>query len=196
MKAKKPNKWFFLLRFLIAFAIIYLLWNFSAPLANRVFTFFGGNILMLFDGANYTRAVEPDGEFIVVVFGAGKNVETLNLEYKGFTFNTVLLLALILAVPDVNYKLRLKILILGMVVLYPIQIIRLVIFIFNYYCQNMGRRGGGTLYPQFTHNAIGYVDKTLIRIDGQIIPVFIWAGLFYYYKWHNVFTKMMKKRSA
>jgi hypothetical protein len=45
------------------------------------------------------------------------------------------------------------------------------------------------------HSAIGYVDKTLIRIDSQIIPVIIWAGLFYYYKWHNIFTKLMKKRS-
>lgn len=151
---------------------------------------------MLFDGAGYTKAIKSDSEFVVVAYGPRSETKMLTLEYKGFTFNTVLLIALIMAVPDVNYKLRLKILILGMVLLYPIQVFRLVIFIFNYYCQNLRRSDGATIYSSFMHNAIGYADKTLIRIDGQIIPVIIWAGLFYYYKWHNIYTKMIKKRSA
>ncbi len=183
----------FVIVFVATFIIVYLLWSFTAPLANKVFTFIGGNVVMLFDRADYTRAIESAGRYIVVAYEPTKDGKPLTLEYKGFTFNTVFLVALIMAVPNINYKLRLKILILGLVILYPIQVFRLVVYIFNYYCLNMRRKSGDFIYPAYLHHAIGYADRVLIRIDGQIIPVIIWAGLFYYYKWHNIFTKMMKK---
>ena len=200
MKARKSDKsqirgapWRFVLRFVTTFIIVYLLWHFSAPVANKAFTFFGGNIVMLFDRAGHSKIIEPVDEYVVIKYGLPEDLKTLTLEYKGFTFNTAFLLALIMAVPNVNYKLRLKILILGLVILYPIQVFRLVVYIFNYYCHNLQRKSGATIYPTFLHHAIGYADRVLIRIDGQIIPVFIWACLFYYYKWHNVLTKMRKK---
>ena len=60
----------------------------------------------------------------------------------------------------------------------------------------MRRKSGAFIYPAYMHHSIGYADRIMWRIDGQIIPVIIWAGLFYYYKWHNVFTKMRKKIAA
>lgn len=186
----------FVIVFVVTFIIVYLLWHVTAPLANEVFTFIGGNIVMLLDRADYTKAIESAGKYLVVAYEPTKDGKPLTLEYKGFTFNTVFLVALIMAVPNVDYKLRLKILVLGLVILYPFQVFRLVVYIFNYYCQNMRRKSGAFIYPAYIHHAIGYADRVLIRIDGQIIPVIIWAGLFYYYKWHNIFTEMMKKRSA
>lgn len=150
---------------------------------------------MLFDRLDFTKAIKAVGKYIVVAYEPAKEGKNLVLDYKGFTFNTVFLVALIMAVPNVNYKLRLKILLLGLVILYPIQVFRLVIYIFNHYCQNMRRKSGATIYPLFIHNAIGYADKVLIRIDGQIIPIVIWAGLFYYYKWHNMFMKMRQAKT-
>ena len=150
---------------------------------------------MLIDQANRTKAVEAVRDLIVVVYEPAIDGKTLNLEYKGFTFNMVFLFALIMAVPNVNYKLRLKILIIGFIIVYPIQVFRVVIYVFNYYCHNIKRRSGATIYPTYLHNTIGYLDKTLIRIDGQIIPVVIWAALFYYYKWHNIFKKLRQAKA-
>ncbi|RKX19755.1 MAG: hypothetical protein DRP26_02910 [Candidatus Zixiibacteriota bacterium] len=193
MKGKKINKWLFFPRFLIYFIIAYLLWHFTAPIANKALTFLGGNLVVLFDKVEFTKAIKAVGKYIVVAYEPAKEGKNLVLDYKGFTFNTVFLIALIMAVPNINYKLRLKILVLGLVILYPIQVSRLVIYIFNYYCQNIRRKDGTTIYPTFTHNAIGYANRVLIRIDGQIIPILIWASLFYYYKWHKV---LMKKRKV
>lgn len=200
MKARRLNKLQirnaplrFVIVFVATFIIVYLLWSLTAPLANKVFTFIGGNVVMLFDRADYTRAIESAGKHIVVAYEPTEDGKPLTLEYKGFTFNTVFLVALIMAVPNVNYKLRLKILILGLVILYPIQIFKLVVYIFNYYCQNIRRRSGAFIYPSYMHHAIGYADRIMWRIDGQIIPVFVWAGLFYYFKWHNILMKIRKK---
>ena len=196
MTAKKRSKWLFFPRFVVFFVIVYLLWHFTAPIANKPFTFLGGNIVMLFDGLDLTKAIKASGKFIVVVYEPTTDGKPLTLDYKGFTFNTVFLVALIMAVPNVDYKLRLKILLLGLVILYPIQVFRLVIYVFNHYCQNMRRKSGATIYPLFIHNAIGYTDRVLIRIDGQIIPIVIWAGLFYYYEWHKMFIKFKQAKTS
>jgi hypothetical protein len=151
---------------------------------------------MAIDSADHTKDVRFHGKYMVIDYGPTKEGKSLTLEYKGFTFNTVLLIALIMAVPKVKYKLRLRILLLGIVILFPVQVFRLVVYIFNYYCLNIRRRSGAFIYPAYLHHSIGYVDKILIRVDGQIIPVIIWGALFYYYKWHYIFSSLRKEKNA
>lgn len=196
MKAKGANSWLFPLRFVIFFALAYIIWDFTAPVGTVILGNVAGKIVMALDRADYTKAVETSGKYIVIDYQPSKDGKPLTLEYKGFTFNTVLLIALIMAVPNISYKLRLKILLLGLVILFPIQVFRLVIYIFNYYCQNMRRKSGAYIYPAYMFHSIGYLDRILIRIDGQIIPVIIWGALFYYYKWHNVYTRLRKAGQA
>lgn len=192
MKAKNSNSWLFPFRFIIFFAAAYLVWHFSAPVATRIFSDIAGGIIMVLDRADYTNDIKAKDEYIIIDHKHDKDDKPLALEYKGFTFNTVLLAALIMAVPRVNYKLRLKIMIIGLAILFPIQVFKFVIYVFNYYCQNMRRKSGAFIYPAYIHHSIGYADKTMWRIDGQIIPVVIWGGLYYYYKWHNIFAKLRK----
>ncbi len=52
----------------------------------------------------------------------------------------------------------------------------------------------GFLYPDFIRYSLSYGQKILIRVEGQLVPIIIWAGLFYYYKWHNILTKRIKSR--
>ena len=196
MKAKSSNSWLFPLRFLLFFALTYIIWDFTAPVGTKVFSYVAGNIVLAIDDAGHATDIFPYEKYIVVQYPAARDGKPLSLEYKGFTFNTVLLVALIMAVPRVDYKLRLKLLILGLIILFPIQIFRLVVYIFNFFCRNIKRSDGSFIYPAYLYHSIGYVDKTLIRIDGQIIPVLIWSGLYYYYKWHNIFTKLRKAESS
>ena len=52
----------------------------------------------------------------------------------------------------------------------------------------------GFLYPDLIRQSLSYGQKILIRVEGQLVPIIIWAGLFYYYKWHNILTKRIKSR--
>ncbi|MEE9553002.1 MAG: hypothetical protein V3W18_01795 [candidate division Zixibacteria bacterium] len=192
MKVKISNSWLFPLRFIIYLALAYVIWVFTAPVGTRILADIGGGIVLLLDRADYTNDIKPYDEYIIIDHKHDGDDKPLTVEYRGFTFNLPFLVALIMMVPKVNYKLRFKILIIGMVIIFPIQVFKFVVYIFNYYCQNIRRRSGAFIYPAYLHHTIGYVDKVMWRIDGQIIPVLIWGGLYYYYKWHNVFTKLRK----
>ena len=195
MKAKSSNSWLFPLRFIFFFALAYGIWILTAPIGTRIIADIGGGIVLLLDREGYTNDIKAMDEYIIIDHKHDKDDKPLTVEYKGFTFNTVLLAALIMAVPRVNYKLRLKIMLIGLAILFPVQVFKFVIYVFNYYCQNMRRKSGAFIYPAYIHHSIGYADKTMWRIDGQIIPVVIWGALYYYYKWHNVFTKLRKSES-
>ena len=196
MKVKISNNWLFPLRFILFFALAYIIWDFTAPVGTRLLSDIAGGIIMTADRTDYTKDITSTGKYIVVHYEPTTDGKPLTLEYKGFTFNSVLLVALIMAVPSVHYKIRLKILLLGLLILYPVQIFKFVIYVFNHYCQNMRRKSGAFIYPAYLHHSIGYIDKVMWRIDGQIIPVLIWGGLFYYYKWHKIFTKLQKSKIA
>lgn len=204
MKVPEKNSWpsllklvlLLIVKFLVIFAVTFTIWHFTAPVGTKVFASIAGGIVKIFDRAGFTKSISSYDEYIVVNHKYDKDEKPLFLEYKGFSFNAVFLITLIMIVPNVNYKLRLKILVLGLLIIFPEQIFRLVIYIFNYYCLNISRKGGATIYPAYIHNTIGYIDKVMIRIDGQIVPVVIWAALFYYYKWHNIYSKLKRSRFA
>ncbi len=196
MKAIKSSSWLFPLRFILFFALAYLIWHLTAPVGTRILSDVAGGIIHLFDRADYTKEISASDKYIIVKYEPTKDGKPLALEFKGFTFNTVLLVALIMAVPAIDYKLRLKILIIGLLILFPIQIFKFVIYVFNHYCQNMRRKSGAFIYPAYIHHSLGYIDKVMWRIDGQIIPVVVWGGLYYHYKWHNVLAKLQKAKSS
>ncbi|MFQ6008715.1 MAG: hypothetical protein ACE5K8_07165, partial [Candidatus Zixiibacteriota bacterium] len=81
-------------------------------------------------------------------------------------------------------------LIIAMILLFPVQVFRLVVTIFNYYGQHI-KRDDESVYPVFWRKGLWYTERVLARLDGQLIPVVIWAGLFFHYKWSY---KYFKKR--
>ncbi len=114
--------------------------------------------------------------------------------FKYYTFNGVFLIALILAVPKVNYKLRLKILLLGFLVLVPFQLLLFNVYVFDNYARKMMWSSDRYVYSGFVRNSLLYGRRILMRVEGQLIPVIIWVGLFYYYKWHRILTKRIQKK--
>ena len=194
MKPKIANSWRFLLRFIVFFALAYIIWDFTAPLGAKILGGVAGVLVKAVDNHDFIIDVKGAGKNIVVVQQKAKDIQPLSLEYKGFTFNTVLLVALIMAVPDLKYKLRAKILFLGIIILFPVQVFRLFVFIINYY-KNIKMTGTDYIFTGFMRNTFGYIDKVLIRIDGQILPVVVWAALLYYYKWYNTLAKLKKKKT-
>ncbi len=144
---------------------------------------------MLFDSNNFTKSVNSKDSYIIVDYAPSPDGKPRITKYHVYTFNTVFLIALIMAVPGVKYKLRLKILLLGLILLFPVQLFRLALFVFNYYGERMMWTSGKPVYSEFYRNAFFFSKRVLARLDGQLIPILIWAGLYYYYKWHKTFMK-------
>lgn len=192
-KKKLPDIWAFIIGFIIFFAIAFLIWDITKPAGAKIFAFCGEKIVKLLEKKDTTRRVITQDGDIFVFYHPSPDNEPLSTKFKHYTFNGVFLLALIMAVPGVNYKLRLKILIIGFVLIFPFQLLLFVVFVLNNYAKRMMIRDG-FLYPDFIRYSLSYGQKILIRVEGQLVPIIIWAGLFYYYKWHNILTKRIKSR--
>ncbi len=194
-KRKIADIWLFLISFILYFAAVFIIWNFTKPAGTKVFAFCGGQIVKLLDSNNFTKdIITRDGE-IYVFFHPTPDGKPLATSFKYFTFNGVFLAALILAVPKVKYKLRLKILLLGFFFLVPFQLLLFNVFVFDNYAKRMMWSSDKFVYSDFVRNSLLYGRRILMRIEGQLIPVLIWAGLFYYYRWHNILAKRMLKKS-
>jgi hypothetical protein len=176
------------LRFVIFFLVAFGLWFLTTSVVNTALTFCGGKIVFLFDSYDLTKAIDSAGKNIIVHYAPSPDGKPYVFNYRNITFNTVFLLALIMAVPNVDSKVRLKVLIIAMTLLFPVQIFRLVVTVFNYYGQHM-QMDGESLYPVVYRKGLWYTERVLARLDGQLIPVVIWAGLFFYYQWYYRYFK-------
>lgn len=115
--------------------------------------------------------------------------------YRFVGYNTVLLFALIMAVPDVRHKLRLKILLLGMAILFLTHILMILAAIFNYY-GSLDINGKPFYSWQLIRQSLYYAERLATRLNGEVPPVLIWAGLFFYYIWHQQYFKEARARKS
>ena len=173
---------------MIFFILAYLIWIVSTPVVATVLAFCGEKVVMLFDGYDITQALTSSGKTFILTYSPSPDGKPHTFNYRNISYGTVFLLALIMAVPDVRPKLRVKILIMGLAFLLPVQLTRLVIHVFDYYGQYM-QMDGVSLYPVFYRKGLFFINRTLTRIDSQVIPVIIWAALYFYYVWYHKYLK-------
>lgn len=145
-------------------------------------------VIFLCDGYDLTKAIRTSGHTMFLVYAPSPDGKPWPMNYRNVSFGVVFLVALIMAVPDVRPKLRLKILLLGLAIVYCAQVFRVVIEVFNYYGQNM-LMDGESLYPVFWRKTLFQIERAMARLDGQAIPVMIWAGLYFYFQWYNRYFK-------
>jgi hypothetical protein len=180
-----------LLRFLVFFALVFGLWVVTTPAVTTVLSFVSEKVVMLLDSHNLTLSMDSEGGHIALNYQPTPDGKPHYVNYRNFSFGTVFLLALIMAVPDVDHRVRLKILVIGYALLFGVQVVRLVVHVFNYYGQHM-EVAGQTIYPVFWRKTIFFTDRTLARLDAQAVPVMIWAGLYFYYVWYDRYFKKGK----
>ena len=188
---KRPIRWRFLIRFVIFFAAAFLLWLATTPVCNQVLTVAAEIVVKSLDGYDITQSMTASGKDVIVRYQPSLDGKPHVINARNISFNVVFLLALIMAVPDIRNKRRLRILVLGIIFIFPVQVIRLSTYVLNFYGQHM-QMDGVYAYPYLWRKALFYGDMTLTRIDSMLIPVVIWAGLFFYYKWY---PDLIKKRA-
>ncbi|MBU8933709.1 MAG: hypothetical protein KOO62_06845 [candidate division Zixibacteria bacterium] len=182
------GRWQFVIRFVIFFTLAFIIWTVSVPVTNAVTTFCAEKIVLLLDTNGFTHSMDTKNHNIILRYAPTPDGKPWLYNYRNLTFNTVFLIALIMAVPRTKLQVRLKILAWGLAAIFCIHVLREVITVFNYYGQHI-QRHGETVYPTFWRKGLFYTERTLARLDGQIIPVAIWAALYFYYQWHREYFK-------
>lgn len=195
MTQEKRSRWLFLGRFAIYFVVAFVVWVVTTPVMAELFAFGCEKLLFLLDSYDLTQSVVASGRTIGLIYSPSPDGEPLLMNYRNISYSTPFLVALIMAVPSVNPRVRARILLIGLLLLIPFQVFRLVIFVFHYYSQYM-TIGDHALYSAFWRQVLLYADRVLGRTDGTLVPLAIWAGLYFYYKWHYKFIKRSAKPVA
>lgn len=163
----------------------------TTPVLTAALTFVSEKVVLLLDGHDLTVGMDSNGKNIVLHYQPTPDGKPRVISYRIISFSTVFLLALIMAVPNVKHRLRLKILGIGYALVFGVQVVHLVVYVFNYYGQHM-KIAGQSIYPVFWRKALYYTDLTMLRINAQAAPVMIWAGLYFYYVWYDRYFKKGK----
>lgn len=157
---------------------------------NKAVTFIAQPIVKGLDTHDLTRDMHTEGKNIYIAY-APSDGTPLVADYRRISYNFVFLVALILAVPDIRPRLRLRILGIGLLILFPIHILRVVIFVLNHYGQHM-KIDGVSIYPYVIRKALFHAERIFRILDGYLTPVIIWLGLLFYYRWSGAYFKRLK----
>jgi hypothetical protein len=179
-------------RLIAVFPLVFLFWYAAAPVMNATVAFIAEPVVNILDWHDLTQDIKTEGSRFVLYFSPSDGKPVIG-EYRRISYNFVFLVALILAVPDIRPRLRLKILVMGLLILYPLQVFRIVVFILNHYGQHM-ISGEQTLYPFLYRKSLFYIYRIQLVLDGYLTPIVIWAGLYLYYKWSSEY--LMRRKTA
>jgi hypothetical protein len=154
-----------------------------APALASVSAHISEPLVRLFDHHDLTRSVIAAASSVYMYYSPTPTGKPFALDYRFVSYNIPFLLALILAVPDTRIKTRLKILAFGFMMLFTIDVLMLVVGMLNYYA-TLDVNGQPFFSTAWT-NVLYYADRFATRLNGEVPPLLIWAGLFFYYKWYR-----------
>jgi hypothetical protein len=144
-------------------------------------------LVRLFDTHGLTRSVTSVAATVYLYYSPTPTGKPFALDYHFVSYNLPFLIALILAVPNTRMKTRLKILALGFVMLFAIDVVMLVVGMLNYYATL--DINGQPFYSTAWTKILYYAERLATRLNGEVPPLLIWGGLFFYYKWYRDFQQ-------
>ena len=199
MLPSKPKsvRFRFILRFLLFFSVGIAVWYWLTPLEASFTAWVAEPLVRLIDSYNLTQDLASSGASILHYYSPSPTGLPFEISYRFVNYNDFLLFALIMAVPGVRPRLRLKILLLGFVILFPTHVAMVLMAIAkNLSLLDINKQ---PFYSVFVRNALFYIDRVMTRINGELFPVLIWAGLYYFYEWHKYLslrTKLSSKKKG
>ena len=140
-------------------------------------------LVRLFDTHGLTRSVTATAATVYLYYSPTPTGKPFALDYHFVSYNLPFLIALIMAVPDTRMKIRLKILALGFVTLFAIDVLMLVVGMLNYYATL--DINGQPFYSAAWTKMLYYAERLAARLNGEVPPLLIWGGLFFFYIWNR-----------
>jgi len=179
-------------RLALAFPLSFAVWMMLAPLMTSIIVGIAEPIVYVLDWHDLTIDIVAQDCYFHVFTQAGGATPIVG-DFRRISFNVIFLAALVLSVPDVRLKLRLKILVIGLGILFPLHVERVVVFILNNYGQHI-QQHGQSIYPVVYRKFLFYLNRVQLPIDSMLTPVAIWFGLHFYYIWNRNFMMRDKKK--
>ena len=131
--------------------------------------------------------MEVQGKYIFVHNVISEKNPKLSVRVKAslIHFDMVLLFALIWAVPNINWKKRMKIFLLGFAIIFVIHLVKIFIFIKCEYAPHI-KVDGLPYWSPFQRKVYNYLSDFIILVVNQIFPVLIWSLLYWKYWWKGI----------
>ena len=185
-KRIKSKRALFLVRLVFFFALFYLLWYFLSPLYNQVLAPLSEQIIKLSEigGKHITNSMQVEGKYIFVHHIASEQNPELcvRITTNVVHFDMVLLFALIWAVPHVILKRRMKIFLLGFLIVFVLHLFKIFIFVKSDYALHI-KIDGVPYWSPIQQNVYRYLGDFILLVVNQIFPVLIWGLLYWKYWW-------------
>ncbi len=105
------------------------------------------------------------------------------MDYRFASYNLPFLLALVMAVPGTRAWIRLKVIVFGLAALFLIDVLMLVVGMLDHYATLAVN--GQPFFSAAWMTILYYAERFAVRLNGEVPPLLIWAGLFFYYKWYR-----------
>lgn len=188
MGSPGSTRFIFLARLLVFFLIFYFAWHMLTPLYNRALA--PAALLLVkaseIGGLHLTRSLQPEGEYIFVQHLASvENPESaVRIKTRVIHFDLVLLSALIWTVPKVSRKKRVKILLAGLAILFPLHLVKILLFVKHEYSLHI-QIDGVQYWSPFLRSTYKYLADFIVLIANQVVPVVIWSLLYVNLWWRK-----------
>jgi hypothetical protein len=182
----KSKRTLFLIRLVFFFLLFYVLWYFLSPVYNHILAVPSTAVLKLSEigGKRITYSMQAEGRYIFVHHAASvKNPDlTVRIRSRVLHFDMVLLFALIWAVPNIHWKKRMRIFLLGFAILFGLHLFKIFVFVKREYSMNI-RVDGVPYWSPFQTRAYYYLGDFIVLVANQIFPILIWSLLYVKYWW-------------
>ncbi len=101
------------------------------------------------------------------------------IKYEGdlVHFDMVLLFALIWAVPNINFKKRLKIFLLGIIIIFGVHVIKIFVYAKHEYAQHI-KLDEVRYFSSFERVVYRKLKDFFLRVGNQLMPILVWSLLY------------------
>jgi hypothetical protein len=178
----------FVVRLISFFLLFYFAWYLLTPVYNHILAPPASLVLKISEmtGIHLTNSLEPKGDHIFVHHAASeKNPNfTVRVWARVVHFDLVLLSALIWAVPNIDRKKRIRIFLCGLLILFPLHLLKILIFVKHEYSLHV-RVGGVYNWSTSGRIVYRYLADFILLVANQVLPILIWSLLYAKYWWRK-----------
>ena len=182
-KRVKSAKLLFLIRLVFFFAFFYLLWYYLSPFYNIILAGVSEEVIQFSETGKLKITESVEGvEKWIWVYHIPK--DSAPIKYRGnlVHFDMVLLFALIWAVPNIDFKKRLKLFLLGIFIIFGVHVIKIFVYVKHEYAQHI-KLDDVRYFSPFQRAVYWNLKEFFLRVGNQLMPILVWSLLYVKHWW-------------
>ena len=173
----------FLIRLVFFFGFFYLLWYYLSPFYNDILSGVSEKIIQLSEIGELKITESVIGmEKQIWVYHIPKDSPPIKYQARFVHFDMVLLFALIWAVPNINFKKRLNLFLLGIFIIFGVHVIKIFVYVKHEYAQHI-ELDEVRYFSPFQRAVYLNLKEFFLRVGNQLMPILIWSLLYVKHWW-------------